>query len=96
MEKKRLLPKQLQKLSAQSLLQFVLAYAAANALTHHLVWWALERPGSDPLVDTWPMFVGDAIGALVILYTLKLMLPTLFAWAGRFRKPQAKTGPAGR
>lgn len=96
MEKQRLLPQQLHQLSAQSLLQFVLAYAASNALTHHVVWWALERPGSDPLVDIWPMFVGDAIGALVILYTLKLMLPTLFAWASRFKKPQVKTGPADR
>lgn len=97
MEKQRLLPRQLQNLSAQSLLQFVLAYAAANALAHQLLWWALQRPGSNPLVDIWPMFVGDAIGALVILYTLKLMLPTLLAWASRFSsKPRAKTGPAGR
>ncbi len=85
MEKRRLLPRQLQKLSAQSLLQFVLAYAVANALAHQLLWWALQRPGSNPLVDIWPMFVGDAIGAMVILYTLKLMLPTLFAWAARFK-----------
>jgi hypothetical protein len=97
MEKKRLLTKQLEKLSAHSLLQFVLAYAAANAVAHQFVWWALKRPGNNPLVDIWPMFVGDAIGALLILYILKLMLPALSAWAARFRtKPQAKTGPAGR
>jgi hypothetical protein len=97
MEKKQLLTQQLHTLTAHSLLQFVLAYAAANALGHQLVWWALNRPGSNPWVDVWPMFVGDAIGALVILYTLKLMLPALFAWAGKFSaKPRAKTRPAGR
>lgn len=97
MEKKQLLTHQLQSLSARGLLQFVLAYAAANALGHQFVWWALDRPGTNPWVDVWPMFVGDAIGALLVLYTLKLMLPTLLVWAGRFRtKPQAKTGPADR
>lgn len=97
MEKKRLLTQQLQKLSARCLLQFVLAYAAANALGHQLVWWALDRPGTNPWVDVWPMFVGDAIGAVMILYTLKLMPPALLVWATRFRsKPRAKTRPAGR
>ena len=97
MEKKRLLAQQLQKLTAPSLLQFVLAYAVANAVGHNLVWWALHRPGINPWVDIWPMFVGDAVGAMVILYTLKLMLPALFAWTARLKqKPQAKRGPAGR
>lgn len=97
MEKKQVLTRQLQKLTAQNLLQFVLAYAAANALAHQLVWWAMKRPGTNPWVDFWPMFVGDAIGAMLILYTLKLMLPALLGWAARFRtSPQAKTKPAGR
>lgn len=96
MEKKQLLARQLQKLTARSLLQFVLAYAMANALGHQLVWWALKRPGMNPWVDVWPMFVGDAVGALLILYTLKWMLPALADWGGRFtKKPQAKTRPAG-
>lgn len=97
LEKKQLLTQQLHTLTAHSLLQFVLAYAAANALGHQLVWWALNRPGSNPLVDVWPMFVGDAIGALAILYTLKLMLPALFTWATRLSaKTRAKTRPASR
>ena len=96
MEKKHMLARQLQKLTAQSLLHFVLAYAVANALAHQFVWWMLKRPGTNPWVDVWPMFVGDAIGALVILYTLKLMLPALNTWAGQLKtKLQAKTGPAG-
>lgn len=96
MEKKHLLAQQLQQLSAHRLLQFVLAYAVANALAHQFVWWALKRPGSNPWVDVWPMFVGDVIGALVILYSLKLMLPALFAWSGKFRsRSRAKTRPAG-
>ena len=97
MEKKQLLTQQLHTLTAHSLLQFVLAYAVTNALGHQWVWWALNRPGSNPWVDVWPMFVGDAIGAVVILYTLKLMLPALLTWTGKLRsKPQAKTRPAGR
>lgn len=97
MEKKRLLTQQLQQLTAQNLLQFVLAYAAANAIGHQLVWWAFNRPGSNPWVDVWPMFIGDAIGALLILYTLKLMLPAIFNWTAAFKsKPRARTRPAGR
>lgn len=97
MEKKQLLASELQKLTAQSLLAFVLAYAVCNAVAHQLTWWALNRPNTHPWVDIWPMFVGDAVGAMVILYTLKLMLPALFAWTARLKqKPQAKRGPAGR
>jgi len=96
MEKKHLLAQQLQELTANSLLQFVLAYAAANALGHQFVWWALNRPGTNPWVDVWPMFVGDAIGALLTLYTLKLLLPMLLAWVVPFMtKPRTKTKPAG-
>ena len=96
MEKKQLLARQLKKLTAHSLLQFVLAYAMANAVGHQLVWWALKVPDSNPWVDVWPMFVGDAVGALLILYTMKWMLPALADWGGRFRKkPPAKTRPAG-
>jgi len=95
--KKHLLTRHLQQLTAHSLLQFVFAYAMANALVHQFVWWALKRPGTNPWVDVWPMFVGDAVGALVILYTLKWMLPALFAWAARFKTQSlAKTKPASR
>jgi ABC-type Fe3+-siderophore transport system permease subunit len=97
MEKKQLLATQLQQLTAQSLLKFVMAYAICNALAHQLVWWAMKRPSTNPWVDVWPMFVGDAVGALVILYTLKLMLPALFGLSARFKlKPQARTKPADR
>lgn len=96
MEKKQWLARQLQNLTAQSLLQFVLAYAVANAVGHQFVWWALERPGANPWIDFWPMFVGDAIGSLLILYTLKLMLPTLSGWVARLKKTPAGTGPEGR
>lgn len=95
MEQKQLLTRHLHKLTAQNLLQFVLAYAAVNALAHHFVWWALKRPNTNPWVDIWPMFIGDMIGAMLILYTLKLMLPAMSSWTTRFRtRPQAKTAPA--
>ena len=96
MEKKQWLAKHLQNLSALSLLHFVLAYAATNAVGHQFVWWALKKPGTNPWVDFWPMFVGDTVGSLVILYTLKIMLPALSGWAARLKKSQAGTGPEGR
>ncbi len=97
MEKKQLLSTQLRKFSATHLLKFVLACAWLNAFAHHFVWWAFKKPGASAWGDLWPMFVGDAVGALVVLYVLKLMLPTLFAWAAPFSsKFQSKTKPAGR
>jgi hypothetical protein len=97
MEKKQLLSTHLRKFSAAHLLKFVLACALLNAFAHHFVWWAFKKPGASTWGDLWPMFVGDAVGALVVLYVLKLMLPTLFAWAGPLRpKSRSKTKPASR
>lgn len=56
------------------LLGFVLVYAVTNALLHHLFWWLMS---SEPLLDLQgilPMAVGDAMGALVLLYLLKWTL----------------------
>lgn len=78
LEKRRILAAQLQNLTASGLLRFVLFYAAANALAHEMLWFfAKSRTDIVPWIDVWPMFVGDAIGALAILYALKLALPLL-------------------
>lgn len=64
----------LPRLTALRLVGFVLGYAVTNALLHHLFWWLMSP---EPLLDLQgivPMTVGDAMGALVLLYLLKWML----------------------
>ena len=61
----------LQHFNSLQLLNFTLVYAICNALAHHLGWWLLGRENVNFLVDVWPMFIGDALGALLLLYTFK-------------------------
>lgn len=65
---------QLQTMTAQGLLQLTLIFSAASAFGHQMVWWLLERPGSNLWVDVWPMFIGKALGALLMLYGMKWVL----------------------
>lgn len=65
---------QLQHLTAPQLLNLTLIFAAANALTHHLVWMLIGRVDVNIWVDIWPMFIGDASGALLMLYGFKFVL----------------------
>ena len=58
-------------MTAQRLLQMTLIFSAASAISHQLLWWLLERPDANILVDVWPMFIGNALGALLMLYGLK-------------------------
>lgn len=64
----------LQDMTTQRLLNFTLIFAAASAVAHHLVWLLLERADVNIWIDVWPMFIGDAIGALLMLYLFKLLL----------------------
>lgn len=64
----------LQQMTPQRLLNFILIFAAVGSVAHHLVWLLLKHSDVNIWVDVWPMFVGDAIGALLMLYLLKLML----------------------
>ncbi len=74
MEKRQLIDTQLRRFNSASLLHFVLLYSAFNALSHQLIRWVFQTPNSLPWLDVWPMFVGDAIGALIVLYAFKLAL----------------------
>jgi hypothetical protein len=58
-------------LTSAVLIQYALIYALFNAVLHQVVWWALQRDGARFMVDVWPMFVGDLLGALFFLYALK-------------------------
>jgi len=65
---------QLQRMTGHQLLNFTLLYAAANALAHHLSWWFFNRSELNIWVDIWPMFIGDTVGALLMLYAFKFLL----------------------
>jgi hypothetical protein len=65
---------QLHTLTAQQLLNLTLIFSAASALTHQLVWLLLERPRVNIWVDIWPMFFGNVLGALLMLYSFKFVL----------------------
>jgi hypothetical protein len=64
----------LQGMTTQRLLNFTLVFAAANAILHHLLWLFEGQNDVNIWVDVWPMFIGDAIGALLMLYTFKWLL----------------------
>ena len=64
----------LQSLNALLLLKMTLIFAATTALMHQLVWLVLDRPNLNIWVDIWPMFMGDALGTLLMLYGFKFML----------------------
>lgn len=64
----------LQSLNALLLLKMTLIFAATSALVHQLVWLVLDRPHLNIWVDIWPMFMGDALGTLLMLYGFKFVL----------------------
>lgn len=77
MESRGLLDSRLQHINVSRLLQFVLLYAIVNAVLHQLIRWYFRPEASQPWLDVWPMFVGDTLGALAVLYAMKLGLNCL-------------------
>ena len=80
MKRRRMLEANLQNLTHQQLLNFTLIYAAANAVLHQLLWALIPVHSHQLMLEIWPMFVGDVIGALIMLYAFKglvhLLKPT--------------------
>jgi hypothetical protein len=74
MQWRGVLHRDLLHLSSTSLLQYVLVYAAVNAIVHQALFWWFALHDSQPWLDVWPMFFGDLAGALIVLYTVKLGL----------------------
>jgi hypothetical protein len=64
----------LQSFNAFLLLKMTLIFAATSALAYQLVWLMLDRPHLNIWVDIWPMFIGNATGALLMLYGFKFVL----------------------
>ena len=65
---------QLHALTASKLLNITLIFSAASALAHQFVWWLLDRPEFNIWIDIWPMFLGNVLGALLMLYGFKFLL----------------------
>lgn len=61
-------------LNSLALLQFAFFFSILNAVFHQTVWLLSNRSGSLFMVDIWPMFVGDLLGATTFLYGMKLVL----------------------
>lgn len=74
LEHRRWLSAQLHSLNAAQLLNLTLLSSAASAVAHQMVWWWLDRPNMNLLLDIWPMFIGNVMGALVMLYVFKFAL----------------------
>lgn len=74
MIKLHLLNEHLQDLTHQQLLQFTLLYAVANAVLHQWLWSINPEHLHNVWVEIWPMFIGDALGALIVIYAFKGLL----------------------
>lgn len=77
MEKRGKFGIELHQLGSTQLLNFTLIYAASNALLHQLGWWLFDHASITPWIDIWPMFIGDVLGALIMLYAFKGLLSML-------------------
>ncbi len=63
----------LRNLSPQRLLACVVGYAVASPLLHH-IWFAINGETDDLARRFLVMVVGDLIGTLIVIYTVKLLL----------------------
>ncbi len=82
MERLGLLGQNLAELTSARLLQFVLLYAAVNAFAHQSIHWFFGQENLQPWINLWPMFTGDLLGAVIVLYSFKLSLPWIKARFG--------------
>jgi hypothetical protein len=73
----------LYNINSVGLLQLTLMYAVATSFGHQ-AWYTLRGVTQDFWISTWPMFVGDLIGSLMVLYTAHAVVKLL-----RWRNAQA-------
>jgi len=66
----------LTNLTAKRLLVLALAYSIANPLLHH-IWFFLQGDTQNIANRFFAMFVGDLVGALIVLYAMKGILALL-------------------
>ena len=77
MASRGLLDRHLRNITLLSLVNFILIYAAVNAVCHQFIRWHFQFSNSLPWIDVWPMFVGDVLGALTVLLLFRISLPWL-------------------
>ena len=66
----------LEKITPKTLGILILIYAIISPLSHQL-WFALRGFSPDFLSAFFAMFVGDLLGTLIIIYSIKLSLALL-------------------
>jgi hypothetical protein len=71
------LPTNLQGLTAKQLLVFAVMGALLNAVPHNIYFYMSDRMTS-PIEGLVPMFLGDVLGTIVVLYVASLALRLLF------------------
>ena len=74
MERRGTLGRLLEHLTSHALVQFVLVYAVLNAIAHQSIRWFFDPNAHGIAANLWPMFVGDALGAFILLYAMKMAL----------------------
>ena len=67
------LPSTLEQLTPAALSVLIVMYAAASAFLHS-VWYAMRGVSQSFLSGFTAMFIGDLIGTIIIIYTIKLVV----------------------
>ena len=67
------MPATLEQLNARSLSLLILMYAAASSFLHS-VWYSMRGISADFLSGLIAMFVGDLIGTMIVIYTIKSLI----------------------
>ena len=63
----------IRQLTPMQLLQIAILFATCSAVLHQL-WFAWNSPAVDFIENTAVMVVGDLLGTLIVLFTLRLLL----------------------
>lgn len=69
-------PLNLRGLTASELTVFAVVGALCNVVPHNLFFWSIGMTSS-PFGGLVPMFIGDLLGTVLVLYTLRFALVTL-------------------
>ncbi len=77
------MPPSLENLSVKILFALTCLYALLNSASHSM-WYRLRGVSPDSLNTFFVMFIGDLIGTLLIIYSIKFML----VFFDRFRKKE--------
>ena len=67
------LPSTLEKLTPASLSVLIVLYATASSLLHS-IWYTMRGVSQSFLSGFSAMFVGDLIGTMIVIYSIKLLL----------------------